>query len=532
MGQAIAYLHILFIRMQNFAKNRIVPGDEFRTVFQIFDKHNYCPNKIELFVKKVPAIQAVKRHASVAANSARTASGPILRAFPGASAQIPTVQESLNTSRQQLVEKQADRARLRLIAPIADLTLTATFPDSGEIVLPPPVNRYQFVADVTVADGTVYGPGETFLKTWRIKNSGEAPWTSGYELAFAHSDQMGAPDAIPLPPAGSGEEIDVSVTLKAPEELGIFRSYWHPRDADGNLFGRAMWAEIEVREPEEVAVFDRYDFVEDVTIPDGSLMPAGAEIVKTWRVRNTGTTIWKKNFRIVFVSGTQMGGAFSALINKNVAPGDTAEISVKLRAPAAPGTYHGNWALRNNKGESIGPVICVQVKVAGDFPVADGFHWPVGNRENLTGWADKNPFLRRNAKGEYHPGADFNDTGWGDHDLGAPIYAVADGIVTAVGFWPVWGNLILIEHRLQDGSQIWSQYAHPREVLVKKDDMVRRGQKIGTIGKGDNDRYWAHLHFEIRRKDFHVASWQVHNPEIVKTNYHDPITFILDHLAQ
>ncbi len=420
----------------------------------------------------------------------------------------------------------------KLIAPITDLTLELSFPDaSGTDPLPPPKNRCRFVADITIPDGTVCSSGETFVKTWRLRNAGELAWGSGFELIFAHSDQMGAPDAIPLPPAAPDEEVDVSLSLTAPDELGVFRSYWQPRDAEGNLFGRAIWAEIEVREAEDAQAVDRYDYVADVTIPDGSLVQAGSEFTKIWRLRNTGTTTWKKNFRIAFVSGTQMGGPLSTMIHKNVDPGDTAEISLKLRAPAAPGNYHGNWGMRNHLGASIGRIIWVEIKVAGDFPVADGFHWPVGNRVDLAGWADKNPFLRRNAKGEYHPGADFNDMGHGDHDLGAPIYAVADGVVTAVGFWPVWGNLILIEHRLPDGSQVWSQYAHPQEVMVKEDEVVRRGQKIGTIGKGDRDRYWAHLHFEIRRKDFHVSSWQVYNPEIVKANYHDPIEFIEDHFA-
>ncbi len=208
-----------------------------------------------------------------------------------------------------------------------------------------------------------------------------------------------------------------------------------------------------------------------------------------------------------------------------------ADISIKLRVPAAPGFYHGNWCLCNHKGESIGHIMWVEINVPGDVPVVDGFHWPVGNKVNLEGWYDANPFLRRNGRGEYHPGSDFNDMGWGDHDLGAPVYSIAHGLVTAVGFYSVWGNLVLVEHRMPNGSKVWSQYAHFKDTFVKKGDVVQRGQKLGTIGKGDNDRFWAHLHFEIRRNKFHIASWHVRDPEAVKANYFDPITFIPGNFA-
>src|ERR1700704_1212338 len=40
-----------------------------------------------------------------------------------------------------------------------------------------------FVSDVTIADGTVMKPGQSFTKTWRISNSGSTTW-KGYSLNF------------------------------------------------------------------------------------------------------------------------------------------------------------------------------------------------------------------------------------------------------------------------------------------------------------------------------------------------------------
>jgi hypothetical protein len=39
-------------------------------------------------------------------------------------------------------------------------------------------------------------------------------------------------------------------------------------------------------------------FVTDVTIPDGQVIPPGAKFVKTWRIKNTGTTTWTANYRV------------------------------------------------------------------------------------------------------------------------------------------------------------------------------------------------------------------------------------------
>ena len=42
----------------------------------------------------------------------------------------------------------------------------------------------QFVADVTIPDGTTLAPGATFAKTWRLKNIGSCTWTTSYAVVF------------------------------------------------------------------------------------------------------------------------------------------------------------------------------------------------------------------------------------------------------------------------------------------------------------------------------------------------------------
>ena len=66
---------------------------------------------------------------------------------------------------------------------------------------------------------------------------------------------------------------------------------------------------------------------------------------KSWRVRNAGTCTWNTNYRISFYSGVSMGGPASKQFSHNVAPGETIDLIVPLKAPATAGTYKGYWHL-------------------------------------------------------------------------------------------------------------------------------------------------------------------------------------------
>ncbi len=134
-------------------------------------------------------------------------------------------------------------------------TLTITPPSTAS---PTPIcDLAQFIDDVTVPDGTVFQPGATFTKTWRLKNNGVCTWTSGYQLIFDSGDSMSGPATQAL--AGSvapGQTVDISVTLKAPTAGGTYRGYWKLRNAAGVLLpvsngfqGTSFFVEIKVVPP-------------------------------------------------------------------------------------------------------------------------------------------------------------------------------------------------------------------------------------------------------------------------------------------
>ncbi|MCB0192024.1 MAG: N-acetylmuramoyl-L-alanine amidase [Anaerolineae bacterium] len=179
---------------------------------------------------------------------------------------------------------------------------------------------------------------------------------------------------------------------------------------------------------------------------------------------------------------------------------------------------------------------CNRAKELASLFISDGFDFPVGPRgrdvDVFQSYKIDTVFIDPEyikVLGVWHPGEDWNGLGGGDTDLGDPIYAVSRGRVVEFGDYTVWGNLVLIEHFLPDGSQVWSHYAHLDQILVNKvGQKVERGQQVGTMGKGAGNRYLAHLGFEIRRNNLPITNWfpMTRDREAVLANYHNPTLFI------
>ena len=98
--------------------------------------------------------------------------------------------------------------------------------------------------------------------------------------------------------------------------------------------------------------------------------------------------------------------------------------------------------------------------------------------------------------GSHHNGTDFAAPG------GTPIYAVADGVVSAARSMRSYGNCVQISHgTADDGNNYATLYAHMSSISVAEGQSVSKGQTIGYVGNtgdvvGRNGGY--HLHLELR----------------------------------
>lgn len=78
---------------------------------------------------------------------------------------------------------------------------------------------------------------------------------------------------------------------------------------------------------------------------------------------------------------------------------------------------------------------------------------------------------------------------------GDAVVAAADGKVVYSGSGlRGYGNLIILKHN----STYLTAYAHNQTLLVKEDQVVKKGQKIAEMGSSDTDR--VKLHFEVRKQ--------------------------------
>jgi hypothetical protein len=114
---------------------------------------------------------------------------------------------------------------------------TATPEVSPTPTTPAQCDEAKYVSDVTVPDGTQMTPGQQFVKTWQIKNTGTCTWATGYTLIYGYGEKMSG-KAVALtsdvPPGGTTE---VSVNLTAPSKVGSYTGAWRMSNAKGYPFG-------------------------------------------------------------------------------------------------------------------------------------------------------------------------------------------------------------------------------------------------------------------------------------------------------
>jgi Ig-like domain from next to BRCA1 gene len=106
----------------------------------------------------------------------------------------------------------------------------------------------EFVADVNIPDDTNMSPGQDFLKTWRVKNTGSCPWEAGYELVYAgYADKMDGQAQQLTQVVQPGQEVEVSVQFTAPSEIGEYLSAWQMSNPKGVTFPEAIYVKIIVQ---------------------------------------------------------------------------------------------------------------------------------------------------------------------------------------------------------------------------------------------------------------------------------------------
>jgi predicted small lipoprotein YifL len=110
---------------------------------------------------------------------------------------------------------------------------------------------------------------------------------------------------------------------------------------------------------------DNAQFDADVTIPDNTVIDPNHQFTKTWSVKNTGTTTWNSNYKLIYIDGIALNDVPTMLITPQVAistavaPGSTVDISVSLVTPGSNGTYKVWFRMLNPEGHLFGDPLYV-----------------------------------------------------------------------------------------------------------------------------------------------------------------------------
>ncbi|GAB4526292.1 MAG: hypothetical protein Fur0018_11480 [Anaerolineales bacterium] len=106
----------------------------------------------------------------------------------------------------------------------------------------------------------------------------------------------------------------------------------------------------------------RLHYLEDLSLPDGSLVQPGELLDKRWAVENDGSCNWDESYSLRWIAGPTLG-APERLPLYPARAGTTAIIRVLFTAPQAPGVYRSAWQAYDAHGNPFGDPVFIEIQV-------------------------------------------------------------------------------------------------------------------------------------------------------------------------
>ncbi len=142
--------------------------------------------------------------------------------------------------------------------PVDSQQITPTLPGTAAVAntSSPPTRRpspaadcqddLQFVADLTIPDGSMLARLAEVDKRWQVQNTGTCSWDSRYKLIHILGPDLGMPAEQSLYPARAGAAAVIRMLLTTPLEPGVYTSAWQAQSPVGELFGDVIYIEFQV----------------------------------------------------------------------------------------------------------------------------------------------------------------------------------------------------------------------------------------------------------------------------------------------
>jgi hypothetical protein len=114
--------------------------------------------------------------------------------------------------------------------------------------------------------------------------------------------------------------------------------------------------------PTAVPCENNFEFIEDLTIPDGTTISTGVTVDKQWLVKNSGTCNWDSTYRLKWIGGDPLGAAQEQILYPARAGAQTI-LRITFTAPTAEGTYESSWRAYSKDGDAFGDPVFMKIVV-------------------------------------------------------------------------------------------------------------------------------------------------------------------------
>lgn len=215
------------------------------------------------------------------------------------------------------------------------------------VILPAPCNqmtRAHLIIAITILTSSLVSACQVLSETTptpqpagMVSTLAAQTWSAFESANPATPSPTISPSATPGPTETPTVTITPTVTDTPVLQLTSLPSPTYPAPL------RSPWPSVT---PTQIAC-NVAQFVQDITIPDGTRMPPNKRFAKIWRIMNTGTCSWDKHYTFDFVSGERMKGAETGLPHR-VDPGEIVDVTVNMVSPGQAGDHYGYWMLKVN----------------------------------------------------------------------------------------------------------------------------------------------------------------------------------------
>lgn len=103
-------------------------------------------------------------------------------------------------------------------------------------------------------------------------------------------------------------------------------------------------------------------FIDDLTIPDGSLVAGGTTLDKRWLVQNAGTCNWNEHYQLKRIAGPELGATSEQRLYP-ARSGSEVMIRILFTTPSETGTYRSAWQAYDPEDRPFGDPFFIEVVV-------------------------------------------------------------------------------------------------------------------------------------------------------------------------